>query len=287
MGYYLIDHPNPNCPERGDGRYWGYMEMSAAPRAVTLHTTESLADVVGADAGAENVARYFATSSTPASYHTLVDSDSTVDCLPAGLDGTTPHTAFHCYGRNTANLGLSFACNAAAWATLPPVWVTAALERGATVAAAWCVRWSIPVRLISQAEFDGGARGISGHGLLQPEDRTDPGSTFPWQRFLALVQAKVDGFGNQLLPGGGTGDEDMAKLIRTPEGTVWSTDGVFAVQLQPAGLGMLKAIGAVPATPEWGTNVTLDQAGDLLVATGSGGVLPLRTVLSMLNAGGK
>lgn len=233
MGYYLIDNPNPACPERGDGKYWGYAEMSAAPRAVTVHTTESLADVVGPDAGAENVARYFATSSTPASYHTLVDSDSTVDCLPAGLDGTTVHTAFHCYQRNTANLGLSFACNAAAWSTLPPAWVTAALERGASVAAAWCVRWSIPVWLIEQEEFDDGARGISGHGLLQPEDRTDPGDFFPWDRFLALVQAKVDGFGNQQGPGGGTtqGEDDMPSLLCKVNESVFGCFGGYWLNL--------------------------------------------------------
>ena len=218
MGYYLLDHPNPACPERGDGRYWGYMEMFPAPRVVTVHTTESLADVVGGDMGAENVANYFATLADPkraASYHTVVDSDSTVDCLPAGLDELPVHTAFHCYQKNSGNLGLSFACNAAAWDTLPPVWVDKALERGAVVAAAWCVRWSIPVVKINQAEFEAGARGISGHGLLQPADRTDPGDTFPWARFLALVQAKVDGFNNQQGPGGGTtqGEDDMPSLL--------------------------------------------------------------------------
>lgn len=287
MTYLLLSHPNPVAVVNDDGRYWGHAEMSADPRCVTLHTTESLADVIGEDMGAENIANYFATTTTPSSYHTVVDSDTTVRLLPAGLDGTTPHTAFHCYQRNTANLGVAIAMRAATWGSLPPAWETAALERAATETALLCVRWSLPVVRIGQAEFDAGGRGISGHGLLQPEDRTDPGAQFPWARFLALVQAKVDGYGNQLLPGGTTGDDDMARLIRTPEGTVWSTDGVFATQLQPNGLAMLKAIGAVPATPEWGANVTLDQAGDLLVAAGDGRVLPLRTVLAMLNAGGK
>ena len=43
-GYYLLDHPNPNCPDRGDGRYWGYAEMAQPPIWITVHTTESFAD---------------------------------------------------------------------------------------------------------------------------------------------------------------------------------------------------------------------------------------------------
>ena len=198
-GYYLLDHPNPNCPERGDGRYWGYAEMSQLPVWVTVHTTESFADLIAPDMGAEAVANYFATTATPASYHTLVDSDSTVDCLPAGLDEHPPHVAFHCYGRNTANLGISFALRATEWATIPNEWKQAALARGADVVAAWCRRWDIPVRRVTLEQVEAGVPGITGHGILQ-DDRTDPGasrvfspSLFPWDEFLAMVDERLNG----------------------------------------------------------------------------------------------
>lgn len=53
MSYYLLDHPNPSCPDRGDGRYWGYAEMQAQPYLITVHTTESFADLIAPDTGAE------------------------------------------------------------------------------------------------------------------------------------------------------------------------------------------------------------------------------------------
>lgn len=84
-GYYLLDNPNPACPDRGDGRYWGYAEMQAQPYLIAVHSTESFADELGDDMGAENVAAYFSRSTTAASYHTIVDSDSTVRGLPANI----------------------------------------------------------------------------------------------------------------------------------------------------------------------------------------------------------
>jgi hypothetical protein len=63
MTYYLLEHPNPNCIDRGDGRYHGYMQMQAQPVLITVHTTESLADLIAPDTGAEAVANYFATTS--------------------------------------------------------------------------------------------------------------------------------------------------------------------------------------------------------------------------------
>lgn len=280
--YYLLANPNPNAGDRGDGSYWGWPTMTATPTAIVVHTTESLADLDGPDSGAENVANWFATNNTPASYHTLVDSDSTVRCLPAGLDGTVAHTAFHSAGYNSRTLGVSFAMRADSWPIIPEPWATMILMRAADEVALWCARWGIPAVARTKTEVDNGATGVTGHGILDPGYRSDPGGAFPWPRFISMVQQRLTGGTPQ------EDNDDMAKLILTPgsPGTVWSTDGVFATRLNPASLAMLKRIGAVPATPEWGTPVTLEEAGDLLVATGSGSVLPLATVLKSMAAGG-
>ena len=280
MGYYLLDHYNPSAQRFGG--FWGYPTMSVEPHSIVAHTTESLADLDGPDSGAENVANWFATNNVAASYHTLVDSDSTVDCLPAGLCELGPYTAFHAAGYNSGFLGLSFAMRADSWPAVPEWWAAKILTRGADVAAAWCKRWDIPVVARSKAEIDAGERGITGHGILDPDYRSDPGAAFPWARFIAMIAERVGGLPTS------PEDDDMARLIQTPDGTVWSTDGVTAARVStPQTLAMLRKIGAVPATPEWGTKVTIDEAGDLLVAAGNGGLLPLRTVLAMLNAGGK
>lgn len=44
MGYYALDHPNPRAIAKGYAGFWGYTSMNHTPRAVVIHTTESLAD---------------------------------------------------------------------------------------------------------------------------------------------------------------------------------------------------------------------------------------------------
>lgn len=227
MTYYLLEHPNPNCPDRGDGKYWGYQVMPVPPFLISVHTTESFADRLGEDTGAEAVAAYFTRTAEPASYHTIVDSDSTVRCLPAGLDGTICHTAFHCWNRNTANLGISFAMRATEWPTVDQAWATKALNRAADEVALWCRRWDIPARLVGVGEADAGVAGITGHGILQ-EDRTDPGasrafdpSLFPWDRFIGMVLER--------LHGGEDKDKDMPALLCNIDGSIYGcfADGIW------------------------------------------------------------
>ena len=185
-GYYLLDHRNPSAARFGG--FWGYPTMAQTPRVIVVHTTESLADLNGPDSGAENVANWFATNDTVASYHTLVDSDSMVRCLPAGLDGTTPHTAFHAAGCNSFALGLSMAVQAHTWPDLPALWVVRVLNAAAAEAAQWCRRWDIPPVLITRTEADNGAKGILGHGMWDPGSRSDPGAGFAWTDFLDRVR---------------------------------------------------------------------------------------------------
>lgn len=192
-GYYALDNPNPNALAKGYAGFWGYPTMGYTPQAIVMHTTEGLADLNGPDTGAENVANWFQTNDTFALYHTLVDSDSTVRMVPAGLNGTTPHTAFHAAGYNSRTLGCSMALRADSWPGLPASWKNIVLDRAAAEVALWCKRWNIPVRKITKEQVDAGEKGISGHGILDPGYRSDPGAAFDWNDFLARVASILGG----------------------------------------------------------------------------------------------
>lgn len=222
-GYYALEHPNPQAIAKGYDGFWGYPTMNQAPRAVVTHTTESLADVDGPDEGAENVANWFQTNDTFALYHTLVDGDSTVRVVPAGLDGTVCHTAFHAAGYNSSTVGVSMALRADSWPLLPLDYRNRVFRRAAAETALLCTRWGLPIVLRTQAEVDAGAKGITGHGILDPGYRSDPGAAFPWDEYLALIKAAAAG-----TPGAGTftpqrndddqDDDDMPKMMKSKSG---------------------------------------------------------------------
>jgi hypothetical protein len=73
----------------------------------------------------------------------------------------------------------------------------------------------------TKQEIDAGAKGITGHGILDPGYRSDPGAGFPWADYLELV--KTMGTGNV---SGATftpqrdddQDEDMPKLMKDKRG---------------------------------------------------------------------
>lgn len=193
-GYYALDHPNPNAVRWGNPLgFWGYSTMNNEPQAIVLHTTEGIADLDGPDSGAENVANWFQTNDTFALYQTLVDSDSRVRMVPAGLDGTQPMTAFHAAGYNSRTLGCSMAMRADSWPFLPLEWQERTLNNAAAEVALWCLRWNIPVRKVTKAQVDAGERGITGHGILDPGYRSDPGTGFDWDGFIKRVQNILNG----------------------------------------------------------------------------------------------
>jgi hypothetical protein len=168
--FYLLDnlpvtrqfHPSRNAPLTG---------------GIILHTTESVMDTVGPDTGAENVAAFIARRSDYGSYHTLVDSDSTVRLVP------DTYTAFHVAesGYNSRTFGLSFACRST---DLNPdsAWTQAAMKRAAAeLVRFWrengfdpaaCARFRPASELLSGA-------GISTHGEAQPRDRSDAWTRHP------------------------------------------------------------------------------------------------------------
>lgn len=236
-GYYLLDKANPGAVANPDGTYWGRQVMAAPPIWITVHTAESFADLIGADLGAENVAAYFARSTTAASYHTLVDSDSVVHCLPSGLDELPVHVAYHCAGRNTANLGISFACRSSEWPTMPADYRRRMLANGADVVARWIRAHDIPLRRVTLAEVDAGVPGITGHGIVQPEDRSDPGlatvfqpSLFPWDEFFELINQRLDGGVSQP-----EGEEFELRACEMNDGQILLVDGMEYQVLSEAG----------------------------------------------------
>lgn len=196
---YLYLNQNPHAPQRANGRrFWGYPARPAGAviDVIGVHTAENLFDQMGRDDGAEGVAHYQSRTERPSSYHRITDRDSTIKCLPDDA------VAFGITNRNSRSLHLSLALRAADWSD-PAKGAKAepTLRRAAAVAAEWCRRYDIPVRRITRAQVDAGARGLLAHGDADPGRRSDPGVDFPWDRFLTLI--------HQLLASATTEDLDI------------------------------------------------------------------------------
>ena len=175
---YLQRNPNPNAPVRGDGlRYWGHPTRTAKVQVIVIHTAETSPTTVSAEA----VAHYFTHSTRPASYHEIVDSESTVQLLPPDA------TAFGAVGWNANGWHLSFATHAHLWGR-NPAWDDAALRRGAARARKAAEHFGIPVRRINLAQANAGAEGFIDHARVDPGRRYDPGDKFPWALFLRQVE---------------------------------------------------------------------------------------------------
>lgn len=158
---------------------------------IVIHTAESAPDEVGPDTGTENVARFIRDRTTPGCYHTLVDSDSRLPLVPYDLatygDGT---------GSNEFAVHLSFATQAAKWASLGKDWVEGALDQMA-IEIKNVIDWfktkgiEFRLRLVNKAQSDAGWSGLISHALRDPGRRSDPGAGFPWDRLLKKVAALI------------------------------------------------------------------------------------------------
>jgi N-acetylmuramoyl-L-alanine amidase CwlA len=156
-------------------------------RLVCIHSTESLET----KDSAENVARYFQTTSRPASAHVVCDADSIIQCvrdsdIPAAAPGAN---------RDGMHIEICGKANQSEADWLDPYSILA-LNNAANVCAQYCQKFYIPVKHLSNAELLRGDRGIVGHyqvsEVYKKSTHTDPGKHFVWQFFLERVKAFYD-----------------------------------------------------------------------------------------------
>lgn len=151
-------------------------------RVIVLHSMEA------AEKGntAENVARYFQHTDRPASAHVCLDNNSIVQCV---LDNDV---AFAAPGANADGIHIEMAGYAR---QTTDDWLDeysrAVIENAANVAAQYCLKYNIPVRVLSDSELKAGWRGIVSHAqvsaVYKRSTHTDPGAGFPWHLFIDRV----------------------------------------------------------------------------------------------------
>lgn len=202
-GFYLLDHHRnrnrqPGPAGEADTRPWYETRRIChhgilGPHLIVIHDPETLPDFTPPYAEAERVAAYGATT-TRASWHDSVDADSIIPMLPATF------TAWHVRGFNRCGIGLEIGAEADTWDRAPEAWLEGVIDNAARRTAQHAVAFNIPPTLLFEpgrrytSQLDPGpVFGLIGHHPLDPTRRTDPGFTFPWDRFAGLVATYMEG----------------------------------------------------------------------------------------------
>lgn len=169
---------------------------------IVLHVTAGLQDLdmVGVDDSAEATNRWGASKDRgKASWHVCTDSDTIAPALP------DTYTAWHVVGYNSTTWGLEISNQDARWDNKPKAWVEATLRNAARAAAPIVKKYGLPLTLATKAEVDKAIAankpfGFSYHMWLNPENRRDPGTTFPWSQFITYVRAELAGGSEDNMP---------------------------------------------------------------------------------------
>lgn len=153
---------------------------------IVIHTMEM--DEKGETA--ENCAQWFRNPASKVSAHYCVDADSIVQCV------RDQDVAWAAPGANSDGLQIEHAGRAKQtlkeWSD---PYSTAMLERSAGLVAELCKKYKIPVTWLLAPDLVAGKRGITTHDAVSKAFKRgshwDPGTGFPFERFLGRVRAKL------------------------------------------------------------------------------------------------
>jgi len=155
-------------------------------RLIVIHTAEC----GETSTAAEGVASWFQNPSAQGSAHATVDNDSVVQHM--GWDEKAAHARGG--NANATGIGIEHAGRAAQTAAQwDDDYSRAVLVRSAQLTAALAIRYGIPVVKLTPTQVAAGARGFCGHADVTYAynvrgGHTDPGTNFPWDRYLELVR---------------------------------------------------------------------------------------------------
>ena len=157
---------------------------------IVIHTMES----AEREEAAVRCARWFQNPRSQVSAHYCVDPETVIQCV------RDENVAWHAPGANHDGVGIELAGHAAQsrreWAD---VYSSAMLARAAALSAELCRRHAIPAQWLWPPDLRAGKRGLTTHAYVSEafhrSTHTDPGPSFPVERFLGLVRAHlgVDG----------------------------------------------------------------------------------------------
>jgi len=156
-------------------------------RLIVIHTMEAPENVNTA----ENVANYFKNTDEKASAHLCIDNNSVVQCV---YDNDIAYAA---PGANRDGIQLELAGYSRQltreWADEYSI---SLLDRAASVAAQYCLKYGIPRRHLTNEQLRAGLAGIIGHyqatEVYKLSTHTDPGPNFPWASFVENVSDHYD-----------------------------------------------------------------------------------------------